>query len=170
MTNTKSSRRAFFLQGSAALGAGVAATAGTAALASGQAAPVDTRLGELQLKLGGMEDREAIRQLHLAFIDSVENQAIGAATGAGAAILRLRPNHLQQKDTLVLGKDRLQATAMYHVDVALGTPLLGDSTVAQMARLQGHVANHRWETGRLEAKYVKTRGQWAIASLDYLAS
>jgi hypothetical protein len=52
--------------------------------------------------------------------------------------------------------------------VALSTPLHGDSTVAQMARLQGQMASRRWETGRFEAQYVKARGQWKMATLSYL--
>ena len=52
----------------------------------------------------------------------------------------------------------------------LSSPLQGSSTIAEMARLQGHVADRRWETGRFEAKYVKTAGQWKVASLEYLAS
>jgi hypothetical protein len=36
-----------------------------------------------------------------------------------------------------------------------------------MARLQGNVADRRWEAGQFEAKYVKSRGQWKIASLSY---
>jgi hypothetical protein len=77
---------------------------------------------------------------------------------------------LQHKDSLSLGQDLLQATAVWHVDAAVGTPLVGDSTVAQMARLQGQVANHRWESGRIEARYVKLHGQWQIAALDYQAT
>jgi hypothetical protein len=83
------------------------------------------------------------------------------ATGK-AAILCIRANHLQRKDALVLSEDRLQATATWHVDVALGTPLQGYCTVAQMARLQGQMADRRWESGRLDATYAKTRGHWKI--------
>jgi hypothetical protein len=75
----------------------------------------------------------------------------------------------QQGDAVTLSEDRLQAAATFHVDVELCTPLQGDCTVAKMARLQGHVADRRWEAGRFEAKYVKTRGEWKMAFLGYLA-
>jgi hypothetical protein len=150
-----------------------------------------------------MEEREAIRQLHLAFTTLIEQQAYEAAaelfesqahlnlSGVSAtgkpAILQLfahqyrqqnasaihnayRQNTLQQRDAVMLSENRLQATATFHVDVEVCTPLQADCTAATMARLQGHVADRRWEAGRFEAKYVKTRGEWEIASLSYLAS
>lgn len=89
-----------------------------------------------------------------------------------AAVLHCayRPNARQQKDVVTIAEDRSRATATYHVDVQLGIPLQGDCTAAQMARLQGQLADCRWESGRLEARYVKSAGEWKIASLSYLAS
>jgi hypothetical protein len=165
---SNSSRRAFFLQGGAALGASVA-TAGVAAAVSGKPAPTQGRMDQLQQQLVLAEDREAIRTLHLALTSQIENQNHESGVGK-PTILRLRPNHLQQKDTLAFSADRLQATAVYHVDVALGTPLQGNSTIVQMARLQGHMTDHRWEVGKLEAKYVKTQDRWQLASFSYLPS
>jgi hypothetical protein len=55
------------------------------------------------------------------------------------------------------------------VDVELCTPLRDDCTIAQMARLQGMMADRRWETGQIEAQYVKTSGQWKLTSLRYPA-
>lgn len=49
-------------------------------------------------------------------------------------------------------------------------PVQGDSTIAQMARLQGMLADVRWESGWLQARYVKTGGRWQIAALEYLTS
>jgi hypothetical protein len=200
-TNTKSSRRSFFLHGGAALGAGVAATAGAAALTSDEALPTNGQLQQLQQQLDCAADREAIRQLHLSFTRLVENQIYEAAvelfdeqaqlelsgvsvTGkpairqlftdhyrhqkAAAIHSAYRQNTAQQKDAVTLSENSLQASATFHVDVELSTPLLGDSTLVKMARLQGQSASRQWETGRLEAKYVKTRGQWKMASLSFL--
>jgi hypothetical protein len=161
------------------------------------------QLKQLRQQLDCVEDREAIRQLHLAFTTRMEQQAYDAAaelfdeqahlnlSGVSAtgkpAILQLfadqyrqqnaaaihnayRQNTLQQKDAVTLSEDRMHATATFHVEVELCTPLQADCTAAEMARLQGNVADRRWETGRFEAKYVKTRGQWKVASLSYLAS
>ncbi len=165
----KSTRRAFFVNGGAVLGAGVAATAGAAALTPAQP------------KQGGAEDREAIRQLHLTFMSLVENQGSESAAGLFAeqgqlklsgvtlhGAYRLSPS--QQRDEVKLADDRLHATATFHVEVELCTPLLEDCTAAQMARLQGNVADRRWESGRFEGRYIKAQGQWKMASLRYLPS
>jgi hypothetical protein len=203
---TKSSRRAFFVRGGAVLGAGVGAVVATTvaapAVASGNA-PVDDQVKQLRQQLDGVADREAIRQLHLAFTTLIEQQAYEAAadlfdeqahlnlsgvsaTGK-AAVLQVfadqyrhqsgtaihnayRQNTMQQRDAVTLSVDRRQATATFHVEVELCTPLQGDCTVAQMARLQGHVADRRWEAGRFEARYVRARGRWKIAALGYVAS
>jgi len=53
------------------------------------------------------------------------------------------------------------------VDVRVSSPLQGDSTIAQMARLQGMMGEVRWESGLLQATYVKHAGGWAMTSLDY---
>jgi SnoaL-like domain len=167
MNKISKSRRAFFLQGGAMFGAGVA-TAATATSGNTRSQP---------------DDLEAIRQLHMALARLVENQGIGAAgdlfeeqprlliNGVGAddqpELLRIRSNHLQHRDSLVISADGLQATATWHADVSLATPIRGDSTVAQMARLQGQMASHSWVAGNFKAQYVKARGQWKIASLDY---
>jgi len=184
----KSTRRAFFLRGSAAaLGAGVAATAAMAAPDSPDVA----------------EDREAIRRLHLTLTTLIQNQSYEAAvelfdeqahldlSGVSAsgkpAILRLfadqyrlqkaavihsayRQSPLQANDTLRLSDDRTHAASSFHVEVEVCTPLPEDCTAAQMARMQGQVAARRWESGRFEARYSKRGGQWRVASLRYLAT
>jgi SnoaL-like domain len=202
-TKTNSSRRAFFMTGGAVLGTGVATTVAAAALTSDSASPLEEQLQQLRRQLDGMEDREAIRQLHREFTTLVENQAYESAaelfdeearlnlSGVSAigkpAILQLfvaqyrhqkaaaihrayRQSNSQHKDTVTLSGERLQATATFHTEVELCTPLQGDCTVAQMARLQGHVADRRWETGRFEAQYVQTRGRWRMMSLIYLST
>src|SRR5690242_17687823 len=59
----KSTRRAFFLNGGAVLGAGVATTVGAAALRPEPAS-----------QAGSAEDREAIRRQHLAAMARLENR------------------------------------------------------------------------------------------------
>jgi hypothetical protein len=73
----------------------------------------------------------------------------------------------QSRDLLTLSEDGRQASATFHVEVHLLTPLEPDCTAAEMARLQGGVADRRWEAGRLEAQYMKGAGGWKIASLRY---
>lgn len=185
-TGTRSTRRAFFLQGGAALGTGVAVTAGASTMASDPAA-----------------DREAIRGLQIAFATLIENRTYDAAAELfdesaqlnlsgviasgkpairklfadryreqNAAVLHsaYRQRASQPGDVLTFSDDGAQANATFNVEVELCTPLREDCTAAQMARLQGNVADRRWESGRFDATYVKTRGQWKIASLRYIAT
>jgi hypothetical protein len=187
--NSKTSRRRFFTQGGAVLGAGVATTVGATALK-----PDDS-----VKRLHEMEEREAIRQLHLAFASLIEQQHYEAAAelfdeqaqldlngvraaGKPAIVKQLsdrsaaafhrayRQSTSQQSDTLTLSEDRAHASASINVEVELCTPLQDDCTAATMARLQGNVADLRWENGRFGAKYVKTRGEWKMASLVYRAA
>lgn len=200
MTKTKSTRRQFFLQGGALVGAGVATTTGAAALSSEDALPLQERLTQLQRQVDAAEDCKAIRELHLAFTTLIEREAYesaaelfderahlqlsGVAVTGKSAILDLladqyrhqkadlihsayRQKASQQQDAVTLSDDGLQATAVIHSEVELSTPLRIDSTEATMARLQGQMADRRWETGRFDAQYVKSQGQWRMASLTY---
>ena len=163
---TKSTRRSFFLHGGAMLGAGVATTAGAATMIGGG------RSGSAQLP-GRLEDREAIRYLHLTFMSLMQNQAYEAAAELfdergrldmsgllasgrpairralvaqyreqrGAAIhSAYRHNAVQRDDVVTPSEDRLRACATFHAEVEISSPLVTDSTAAQMARLQGQMA------------------------------
>jgi hypothetical protein len=118
---------------------------------------------QADLNLSGVSatGRPAILRL---FVDQYRHQRAAAIHSA------YRQSNSQHRDSVTLSEDRQQATATFHTEVELCTPLQGDCTVAQMARLQGHVADRRWETGRFEAKYVQTRGQWRMVSLSYLST
>lgn len=201
-SRSQSSRRAFLTQGGATLSAGVAVTAGAAALNPGDGKSRTDELERLRRQVAVAEDRDAIRELHRSYMSLIESQRYETAaelfderawlqlSGVSAtgrhAIGQLfveqygrqkaatlhsayRQTGLQQ-DSVTVSDDHLRATATFHVEVALSTPLQGDSTIVEMARLQGHVADRRWEAGRLEARYVKTTGQWKLASLDYVTS
>lgn len=196
--NAKTSRRAFFLSGGAALGAGVATTAGAAALVSDQS----TQPGRRR-QLEDLADREAIRQLHMAFTSQMESRSYEAAAdlfhdgarlllsgeeaagkaaitalladgyrnqGAVAIHSAYRPNALQRHDAVTLSEDRRAATATWHVDVQISTPLQGSCTLSRMARLQGQMAQRRWESGLFQAQYVQPGGQWKVASLVYVTA
>ena len=69
----KSTRRAFFVRGGAALGS--AATVSAAALAARQSASPDQQLEDLRRQIAGAHDRAAIRKLHLDFAALIEQQA-----------------------------------------------------------------------------------------------
>jgi hypothetical protein len=187
MTDVKktSTRRAFFLNGGAVLGAGVAATAAAASFAapSAVAGAAGAGAGGANVAAGAVmgsgagagargtaEDREAIRQLHLAFVARLENQsdaAVARLFDESTQLSAYRQTPSQHNDAVTFSEDGLRATATFHCEVELCTPLEGDSTIAQMARLQGHVGSRRRESGRFDASYVKTRGQWQMESVSY---
>jgi hypothetical protein len=199
---TNSTRRTFFLRGGAALGTGVAATVGASAVASEKQTPLEKQLGDLRRELQEAHDRTAIRQLHLDFAASIEQQTyertaqlfdeqadldLSGEHAHGSSAIRelLERKYRAQTASIIhsayrqgashLCKDVLQisadqARASFHVDAQLSTPLPEDCTVAKMARLQGQLADRRWEAGRLEGQYVKRGGEWKIASLKYLAA
>jgi uncharacterized protein (TIGR02246 family) len=81
-----------------------------------------------------------------------------------------RQGPLQQPELVAIAADGVHATAAFHCEVELSSPLPGDSTLAQMARLQGQVAERHWESGRFEARYVKRAGSWKMAALRFTSS
>jgi hypothetical protein len=149
---TKTSRRAFVVSGGATLGAGVAAAVAAAGRAPTRATP---------------EEREAIRQLHAQYIADVEATRQSGAVSTHRAY---RANARQTEDTLVMTANGRSATATWHVDVKKGMELEGNSTIVQMARLQGHLGNVQWESGRLEARYEKAEGEWRMTAVSYTAA
>jgi hypothetical protein len=198
---TDSTRRTFFLRGGAALGTGVAAAVAASAIATEKQTPLEQQLRDLRRELQEAQDRTTIRQLHLDFAASMEQQAYertaqlfdeqadlelsgehahgksairqlleqkyrGQAASTLHSAYRQSASH-QCKDIVHISAD--QARASFHVDAQLSTPLPEDCTVAKMARLQGQLADRRWEAGRLEGQYVRRGGGWKIASLKYLA-
>jgi hypothetical protein len=74
----------------------------------------------------------------------------------------------QQHDQVSFSEDGLRATATFHCEVELCSPLQADCTAAQMARMQGLMASRRWESGRFEASYKKARGQWQMTAVRYI--
>src|SRR5690242_10769634 len=124
---TMKTRRAFFLQGSAVLGAGVA-TAGASALTSEKAMAADEALRDLA-------EREAIRLLHLTFMSRIEQKRYAAAEqlfadgarsdlSAGSAISlhnAYRQSPAQLNDTVSLSEGRSKAEATFHAEVEVCT-------------------------------------------------
>jgi hypothetical protein len=148
----KTSRRAFVMSGGATLGAGVAAAVSASERSASRATA---------------EEREAIRKLHARYIADVESATVAAAAPTHRAY---RANARQVEDTLTMTANGRSATATWNVDVKTGMAIEGDSTIAQMARLQGHLGNVQWESGRLEARYEKAEGQWRMTEVRYAAS
>jgi hypothetical protein len=126
-------RRAFFTGGGAAA---VATVAGGAVAGNGQIA---------ERNLLDARDRESIR----------------AALAAWFANRECWQDLSRHRDVVTL-HDRQRATAVIHFEEVECTPLEGDCTAAQMARLQGNVADRSWVARRLEVDLVN-EGEWRIS-------
>jgi len=179
---SQSTRRDFVLRGGALLGAGVATTTAGAAALGGE--NVDAA-ADLRKSGDVAAEREAIRRLHLTLLARVEQQDfVGVAelfasagdwrsSGSRDAVsmhTAYRQTSAQRLDDIVVSEDGMQASARFHVEAEMCTPIQGDCTAAQMARLQGNVASRHWESGRFEVKYSRVGEQWQIASLLYFNS
>ena len=192
-TKTNRSRRSFFLRGGALLGAGVATTAGAKALMAdpSPAAPEllqsvadGEAIRQLHLTFTDLMENQAYEAVTELFHEQARLDLSGHAAAGKPAIAHLftvqyrqqqaavmhsafRQNASQRRDRVSVSTDRGQATATFHTEALISTPLLGDCTAAQMARLQGQTAERRWESGRFDAQYVKVQGLWKMASLRY---
>ena len=161
MTKDTVSNRRSFLKAGALVAAPLAAPLAAApALASDDR---DARLARLQ-------DEAAIRDLHQAWL-----RRVNAGDHAGAARLKdavrsLAADHAGEPDQVELAPDGMSAAARYSLLVELQTVIPRDTTLGQMAHLQGGGHVRRTERQVLNARYVKDAGGWAIAGLDLEAA
>ena len=66
-----------------------------------------------------------------------------------------------------MAADRLSAKAQFPYSIQVGTPMTGDSSLVQMARLQGEGIVKWCEGGTYEVSYVKVSNAWKISRLEY---
>ena len=149
--------------------AGVAVTAAVAGSGAAASAP---DAGSLQHKLGLLEDSNAIRALQQRYFALVQqHNAAELATlfaGHAAPVHTARVLDARLDDASIdVAQDRQSATAQLHSRVQLGTPMRGNGTLQQMARLQGQSEQQWSETGVYTARYVKVAGEWKISALSF---
>lgn len=202
MNTIKTNRRAFFVRSSAAVGAGLAATSAAASgLMFDASLPLKEQVAHLQHQLTLLEDREAIRQLQLAYTTLVEKQAYTAvaelftpdakisqgdtrfrdkqaelffaavdqAHNSEVRQTALRLDDPLQQDCIAIGADGQHADAVFHCQVEISVPHTDNSSLADMARLQGQYASSRWIKGKFNMAYRKVGGQWKISRLEFQA-
>jgi hypothetical protein len=73
----------------------------------------------------------------------------------------------QQLDTVEVAGDRKTATGQFPYSMQVGAPMTGDSSLVEMARLQGEGIVSWWESGIHEVSYVKKNNTWKIRKLEY---
>jgi hypothetical protein len=77
------------------------------------------------------------------------------------------PGYEQQQETIAVSSDRRSAQAQFPFSMRVGTPMGPESTLVQMARLQGQGIAHWWESGLCESSYVKAGDAWKIQKIEY---
>jgi hypothetical protein len=73
----------------------------------------------------------------------------------------------EQQEVIEVAPDRKSARARFPYSIQVGTPIVSDSLLVQMARLQGQGIIKWWEGGIYEVAYVKEGDAWKIKKLDF---
>lgn len=75
----------------------------------------------------------------------------------------------QLKDRVEISPDRLSARAVFPYSIQVGNALNGNSSLVNMARLQGEGVQTWWEGGVYDIRYVRDAadGSWKIRQLAY---
>jgi hypothetical protein len=76
----------------------------------------------------------------------------------------------QQLDIVEVAGDRKTATGQFPYSMQIGTPMTGESSLLEMARLQGGGIVHWWESGIHAVTYVKKDSAWKVKRLEYRVS
>jgi len=108
--------------------------------------------------------KEGIRRLYCNhFAPGLTGKKIEPAPG-------FEPDPAQQLDIVEVAADRRNATGQFPYSMQVGTPMTANSSLVEMARLQGEGIVKWWEGGIYEASYVKVGESWKINRLEYRAA
>jgi hypothetical protein len=114
---------------------------------------------------GGLfQGKEGIRRLHCDhFASGLTGKKIEPAPG-------FEPDPAQQPDIVEVAEDRKSAAGRFLYSMQVGMPMTGNSSLVEMARLQGEGIVRWWESGICEASFVKAGESWKIRRLEYRAA
>jgi hypothetical protein len=153
MTRNTTSTRRHFLKGGALFAAPLAVTSATAVLADGTS----------RERIRRLEDEAAIRTLHHGWLRQVN--AGGLDPHLDATVRRIIADHAGAADHIDMAADRRSAVGHFDYAVEFETPLPRDSTLAQMAYVQGHGLMRFTQRRGLTVDYVRADGSWRIAQI-----
>ena len=79
------------------------------------------------------------------------------------------PDAEPQPDNVNVAADRKTAVASFSYSIQVGTPIISDSQLVQMARMHGEGIMKWWERGTYGISYVKDSEDsgWKIKRLEY---
>jgi hypothetical protein len=116
---------------------------------------------EVVYKGGLFHGKKGIRRLYCDhFASGLTGKKIEPAPG-----FELDP--AQQLDIVEVAADRKNASGKFLYSIQIGTPMTGDSSLVEMARLQGEGILQWWEGGIHEVSFVKEDDSWKIKGLEY---
>jgi hypothetical protein len=105
--------------------------------------------------------KESIQRLYCdLFSSGLTGKKIEPAPG-------FEPDPAQQQDIVEVAADRKTASGHFPYSMQIGAPMTGDSSLVEMARLQGEGIVKWWEGGTCEVSYVKVDNAWKIRRLEY---
>jgi hypothetical protein len=187
-------RRSFLKKSGAALSGALAAAAVAGAAT---AAPSNNAADDLALRLGKLEDANAVREIYRAY-ESALNQGRyedvlnlftansevsfggGIFAGKDAGVRRLYMENFRQGQTgkkvemsepssenIEAAADRKSAKAVFPYSMRVGTPMDASLQLVQMARLHGGGIEYRRESGNCKVSFVKDGESWKISRIEY---
>ena len=161
-TQSTSSRRSF-LKGGAIAAAPLAVAIPAAALAG-----EDHKLRALRL-----QDQAEIAALHQTWLRKLATGADASGLFADARTARLdraiqgvSADHAGEADRIEVAADGRSATGRFSVKIDVQSDLPRDTTLGQMAHLQGGGTVRHAEARTLHARYEKSAGAWTIAAME----
>jgi hypothetical protein len=157
MGSTSSTDRRSFLKSSALVAAPIAAVATPAAAFADDGGAA---------RLARLEDERAIEAAHRAFLKAGGAGALRGAAAKGETIRRIEPDHAADPGTVEFADDGRRATARHNCVAQIARDYDGETTIEQMARLQGNAADIRSKRCVVLAHYRKEQGQWMLSSAE----
>ena len=115
---------------------------------------------EAEYNGGLFAGKEGIRRLYCDnFAPGLTGKKIEPAPG-------FEPDPAQQLNIVEVAANRRTATGQFTYSMQVGKPMTGDSSLVEMARLQGEGIVKWLEGGIYEASYVKIGDSWKIKRLE----
>jgi hypothetical protein len=156
MTRNSTSTRRAFLKGGALLAAPIGA-ASVSALAVAD--------GALHERVSRLEDEAAIRTLHHSWLQTIN--AGERESRLDPSVHRISADPAAPPERIEVAADHRSAVGYFNCVVEFATPLANDSTLAQMAHVQGHGVVCRTERRVLRVRYGRADGRWAIMQVTF---